>query len=275
MPAPIDGRDGLRVAKVFREHRVGLEVRACDLDSVCASLEIDLIDSALGDPGYTACLQRCSDGLGGLIALKPGQDRGRRRFSIGHELGHYCIPKHRKVEGYCADRDMRARLSDAARQEWEANDFATELLMPRKLFTQDARRLDVTIASAVTLSTSEFYDVSVTAAAWRMIQTTRESAAIVVSSGGRVEWIYRSDAFRLPITERGQAVHANTLAADTLRDGKAIPSAKEVDAASWLDYPVEVRGTLLESTHFIPSLDQTVSLLWLVDGDTELGDGRD
>lgn len=270
-----DGRDGLRVARVFREHRVGLDVRACDLEKICADLEIDLIDSALPDPGYTACLQRCSDGLGGLIALKPGQDRGRRRFSIGHELGHYCIPKHRNVEGYCADRDMRARSSDAARQEWEANDFATELLMPRKLFTDDARRLDVSIASAVTLAAPEQYDVSIMAAAWRMVQTTREAAAMVVSCGGRVDWIYRSDAFRLPVTERGQTLHPDTLAADSFRDGKGTPRAQEVDSAAWLDFAVEVCGIILESTHFIPSLSQTVSLLWLVDGDNELGDGRD
>lgn len=237
---------------------------------------IDVVDSRLLNPGYAACLQRCPDGAGGgLIALQPGQGRGRRRFSIAHELGHYHIPKHKNVDGYCVDRDMRARLTDARRREWEANDFATELLMPRKLFFDDARKLDVSIASAGTLAGPDQYDVSVMASAWRIVQTTREPAAIVVSVDGQVEWIYRSDAFRLPLTERGQRLHTDTLAAATFREQSATPHPHDVDSAVWLDRAADVHGTLFESTHFIPSLNQAVSLLWLADGDDELGDGRD
>jgi len=271
-----DGRDGLRIAKLFRKYRVGLEIRACNLETICHDDFIEIFDSRLAEPGYTALLKRCPDGLGGgLIALQPGQDRGRRRFSIAHELGHYHIPKHKNVEGYCADSDMRARFTDARRQEWEANDFATELLMPRKLFAEDARKLDVSIAAAIKLGAAELYDVSVLAAAWRIVQTTREPAAIVVTANGRVEWMYRSDAFRLPLTERGQPLHPDTMAAAAMREQNGAPDSHEVNSAAWLDYDVEVRGTLLESTHLIPSLNQTVSLLWLADGDSELGDSRD
>src|SRR5439155_7062210 len=139
---------------------------------------------------------RSDEGAGGLIALQPGQDGGRLRFSIAHEMGHYHIPRHKHVQGYCADRDMRARSTDAKREEWEANDFATELLMPRKLFAEDARKLDVSVVSALKLGATDFYHVSVMAAAWRIVQVTRDAAAMVVSSDGRVEWMFRSDAFR-------------------------------------------------------------------------------
>lgn len=270
MTAPLrrtENREGLRIARLFRQHRVGLDVRRCDLEALCDEDYLDIVESCLTEPGYTAALVRVPDGPGGGIILKCGQDRGRRRFSIAHELGHYHIPRHRTVEGYCADSDMRARSGDAKRQEWEANDFATELLMPRALFFDDARRLDVSIASAVTLGAREAYDVSITAAAWRIVQVTREPAALVMSVNGRVEWIVRSDAFRLPLTERGQRVHPDTLVAAAFRErsGSDVPS--EVDPAAWLDRAVDVRGTLLESTHFIPSLGQALSLLWLVDED--------
>lgn len=271
-----DGREGLRIARLFREYRVGLDVRRCDLEALCEEDFIECFDSALIEPGYTALVQRCPDGLGGgHIVLQPGQDGGRRRFSIAHELGHYHIPKHRGLEGYCADRDMRARFTDAKQREWEANDFATELLMPRKLFAEDARKLDISIDSAMKLGAADWYDVSVMASAWRIVQLTREPAAMVVSTDGQVEWMYRSDSFRLPLTERGQELHGDTLAAAAFRDRSATPKVQEVDSAAWLDRAVEVRGTLLESTHFIRSLSQVVSLLWLTETEDELGDGRD
>lgn len=262
-------REGLRIARMFRKYRVGLEVRRCDLQKICTEDSLEIFDSCLTDPGYTAALVRSQDGMGGGIVLKPGQDRGRRRFSIAHELGHYHIPRHQTIDGYCADRDMRARSTDAKQQEWEANDFATELLMPRNLFFEDARRLDVSVASAAKLGAPEAYDVSVMAASWRIVQVTREPAALVVSVDGRVEWVSRSDAFRLPLTDRGQRLHPDTLAAAAFREKSGSDKPREVDLAAWLDRPADARQMLLESTHFIPSLNQTVSLLWLVEGERE------
>ena len=262
-----ESRDGLRVAKLFRQARGLLDTRAGNLDEICDDSGIEIVDSDAEDPGYTACLQRCEDGTCGLIALRPGQDRGRRRFSIAHELGHFHIPRHNSFSGYCADRDMRTRQTDGNRREWEANDFATELLMPRRLFSNDLSKLDISIASARKLADPDSYDVSVTAAAWRMVQTTPEAAAIVVSSNGRVKWLYHSKAFRLPLSEREQQLDGNTLAATSFASEKSNPDPVAVDPGAWLDRHYDVNGALLESTHFIPSLGQAVSLLWLTDTD--------
>jgi hypothetical protein len=87
---------------------------------------------------------------------------------------------------------------------------------------------------------------------------------MVLSTDGRVEWVFRSDAFTLPLTERGQKLHPDTLAAAAFREHSGNDKPREVGRGAWLDEPVHVRGTMLESTHFIPSLNQTVSLLWLV-----------
>ncbi len=116
---------------------------------------------------------------GGGIFLAPGEDTGRKRSSIAHELGHFHIPSHARTGadgiGYCADRDMRTRSRDGRHQEWEANDFAAELLMPRKLFAADAERFDVSIAGVQRLAAEDMYNVSVTAAAWRLMPTRRRS----------------------------------------------------------------------------------------------------
>lgn len=271
-------REGRRIAQLFRQYRALGDVRPCNLDAILDEDEIEVITSREADPHYTACLIRAPAGCrGGGIFLAPGQDSGRKRFSIAHELGHFHIPSHARTgadgTGYCADRDMRARSRDARQQEWEANDFAAELLMPKKLFAADAARLDVSIAGVQRLAAEDMYNVSVTAAAWRLVQTTRERCAMVVSTGGIVEWMVRSEGFWLPITERRQRLHPGTLAAGTFRGEGAEPQSREVPAGAWLDTPTAVAGTLLESTHHIASLNQVVSLLWLVDSDGE-GDGE-
>jgi hypothetical protein len=151
----------------------------------------------------------------------------------------------------------------------EANDFAAELLMPARLFAADAARLDLSMASAQHLGGLEMYHVSVTAAAWRIVQTSREPCALVVSRGRTVEWIARSAHWRLPLTERNQRLHPETLAARSFQGAGAYPNPSEVQLGVWLEERTDERGILLESTHIIPRLNQVLSLLWLVDTDAE------
>lgn len=90
---------------------------------------------------------------------------------------------------------------------------------------------------------------------------------MVVSVDGELQWMYRSEAFWLPLTERGQELNGDTLAAAAFRFKRGMPKPEEVDPSAWLDRAWEVRGTLLESTHFIPALNQAVSLLWVTETD--------
>lgn len=267
-------REGRRIAQLFRQYRGLGDARPVNLDGILEEDGIELITSREADPGYAACLWPAPEGFpGGGIFLAPNQGNGRKRFSIAHELGHFHIPSHAKSRtagiSYCADRDMRARSSDAKQREWEANDFATELLMPKSLFSADVKRLDVSIGSAQRLAAPDMYDVSLTAAAWRIIQTTRERCAMVVSTGGSVEWVVRSDSFRLPITERNQQLHPDTFAAAAFRGEDAQEKPHEVPMGVWLESSSNETGSLLESTHKIPSLDQVISMLWFIEEDSD------
>lgn len=57
----------------------------------------------------------------------------RKRFSIGHELGHYTIPSHLESTYRCNLSDLNYTPNKIA--ELEANQFAAELLMPSRYFT--------------------------------------------------------------------------------------------------------------------------------------------
>lgn len=261
---------GRRTAALFRQHRLPGIGRRCDVDAVCADDDLEILESCMSDPGYTACLFCLPDVPGGGIWLAPGQDSGRRRFSIAHELGHYHLPTHRRDRppgAWCGESEMRARETDAANLEWEANDFASELLMPARQFGVDLARRDVSVATARELSSDGFYDVSVTAAALRMVQLSKDPCAVVVSDGGTVDWCVRSESLRIPGMRRGTPVNTRTVASGSLREGFGEAAPLEVDPNAWLEPRYPVRGRLLESTHVIRSTGRVMSVLWLVDSE--------
>lgn len=267
-----DHRRGRRTAVLFRKVRLPGVERRCDVDTICVEDQLEVFESRVKDPGYTACLVRDPLGTGGGILLAPGQEGGRRRFSIAHELAHYHIPTHKLHAEHglhCGEREMRADAGKSGNIESEANDFASELLMPARQFRIDVAKRDLSVATARELASDAFYDVSVTAAAWRMVQESNDRCAMVVSSNGRIDWTCRSESFRIPGLSRGTQLNSDTLASNGLLGGVSQTRPLEVDVNAWLDPQYPIRGRLLESTHVIRSLDQVVSLLWLIDAEED------
>jgi len=267
-------REGRQKAQLFRQYRLppdARDARRCDLDPILDEDGLEVCESQVADCGYAACLLRMPDGGGGIM-IAAGQDRGRRRFSLAHELGHYHIPRHKNVGValYCADADLRAREIDARRLEWEANDFATELLMPRRLFARDVAGREATFRTVTELADPGMYDVSLTAAAWRLVETSREACALVVSVDGHVEWLVRSEAWRYPLAEWRRPLPRGSAGEAVARGESPNPRAEPVDPLVWLSSSdgrwlggdsVE----MFESTHSIPRLGQVLSLLWAIE----------
>jgi Zn-dependent peptidase ImmA (M78 family) len=59
---------------------------------------------------------------------------GRRRFTLAHELGHFEL--HHKENTHLEDNALTLDYFKYGNQEFEANQFATELLMPTAKFIQ-------------------------------------------------------------------------------------------------------------------------------------------
>ena len=128
------------------------------VEQLCALLDIISITETDTD-AYEAALVMDELKASGAILLASGRPEQRRRFSIGHELGHFLIPSHRPHPDHpfsCSltdlhqldpkDRDRRRRV------EAEANRFAAHLLMPPKLIRARMRQHEVSLESIVALS---------------------------------------------------------------------------------------------------------------------------
>src|ERR1051325_10675045 len=81
----------------------------------------------VGSVGFEGALMRVPNKPIGIIAIKKDiREPGRKRFTIGHEIGHYILPGHGDTVCKSADIGSSRGGSD---QEVAANRFASELLL--------------------------------------------------------------------------------------------------------------------------------------------------
>ena len=76
-----------------------------------------------------------------LISEKGNENPHRKKFTIAHELGHILLGhKNYLKKEYCVENDIDAtglnltNLKDIKRLEWQANFFASNLLLPKENF---------------------------------------------------------------------------------------------------------------------------------------------
>src|SRR5882757_9299215 len=67
------------------------------IESLAEQLGITEIGELETD-GFEGCRYALEDKQKGFILLNKASKGGRRRFTIGHELGHLCIPAHRPIK---------------------------------------------------------------------------------------------------------------------------------------------------------------------------------
>ncbi len=180
----------------------------------------------------------------------------RKNFSIAHEIGHFCLPGHLN-EYRCSFSDLHT-YSPNKLAEKQANDFASELLMPSKFFSNDLKKYSLSLSSFGEIALK--YNASLTAAAAKYIKKSRDIAAIIWAQDGQIKWTFRSPSFRW--TLRSGAIHPNTYAIDFFEqrielDGKA----NEVSFDAWIIEKTPF-DTLVEETISMPYLNATLSLIY-------------
>ena len=115
-----------------------------------------------------------------------------RRFSAGHELGHYHLPSHLEALLGSGIHQSGPSYASADPFEQEANAFSSELLMPEPLVAPLLRRSEIGLSSIRAIA--EGCETSFTSAAIRYTQLTPDPVAIVLSYEGTVEFSYVAPA---------------------------------------------------------------------------------
>jgi Zn-dependent peptidase ImmA (M78 family) len=109
-----------------------------DVESVARALKIDINYSPL-DNDLSGILRLVdSDNVKKWeLIVNSTHHPNRQRYTIAHELGHFCL--HRYAVKEFKDR-IFFRATSSNPMEWEANDFAGQILMPEEDFKSLVRR---------------------------------------------------------------------------------------------------------------------------------------
>lgn len=178
------------------------------------------------------------------------------RFVIAHELGHFL--RHPEDDSFeaCTRGDL-SNYSLGGR-EAEANDFASELLMPESLFGPCCDRNRPTLRDVAELS--ERFTTSLTATALRFVQFTPEPCAVVHSTNGVVDWLDWSAGFR-PRIKKHTKLDQRTFAGDLFAGTPVIDRPSQVDGDAWSDSPWAVSLDLFEHSKKV-SKNSVLTFLW-------------
>ncbi len=200
-------------------------------------------------------------GKEGTITVPSNESNiGRKRFSIGHELGHFELHSHLASYIACSKEDM-TDFSGYKRREQEANLFSAELLMPTSLFRPRIilKKPNMKLVSAV----ADEFNTSITATACRYMQVTREPCALIYCVDGVVRWVSTSD-FPFFLKKKGDPLDSDSFAFDAFKGKGDNLTGSLVPGTAWMHSYSSRFDDLefLESTLFMDFYSATLTLLW-------------
>jgi hypothetical protein len=164
--------------------------------------------------GVSGMLIKAGDQFGIMYATNI-PSRGFQRFSIGHELGHYCIEGHPDALLTDGVHESRGGFVSADPFEQEADHFAAALLMPERPFRRaiESHSAGLTCIEALRKKSQ----TSLTATAIRYSALTRDGVAVLCSTGQAVDWCFMSDSLKeakgLTWVRKGMPVPTDTVTA--------------------------------------------------------------
>ena len=205
--------------------------------------------------GFDGALVRRSSGVGGRILVKRTiREQGRKRFTAAHEIGHYLLHEYSDNMS-CGAMDIANWTNFDANPEHEADEFASELLLP-------SAEMKVLIGTKwpslklVSDLAAEF-ETTLTATIRKYCEVATQSCAGVWVQDSRVRWFSCSGGFPHWI-KVGEEVDAGLLDCNT-----PIEEMTEVRASEWIPaFSEDKESTLLQGCVRMPTYKGSLILLW-------------
>lgn len=166
-----------------------------------------------------------------IATISPSGNRGRDRFSIGHELGHWSM--HRGQSFYCRAENF-GHYSKADRlKEKQADEFSSRLLIPTSLLRPKIGKLRVLSLNDLRGLASDFA-TSDTAMAFRV--TLLDNFPVILCCYSADGWEWSLPAPMVPSRWRlKQRLDADTFAYDFVRGGNAASGSGRQSAEAWFE----------------------------------------
>ncbi|MES1975591.1 MAG: ImmA/IrrE family metallo-endopeptidase [Pseudomonadota bacterium] len=233
-------------------------------------IDVEVVARSLGAKVKYRPLSSCEARIVGqngraIITVDTATKLRRRRFSIGHELGHW--HRHRGLCLKCRSADIGTPISDGRRTaptaELQADAYASDLLLPGYIFRPLAGDIDrLTLESVKSLA--DLFQTSITATAIRALGTNRFPALLVCHSQEGMRWFRRPPIVPDRWFPRSDLLPESPSFRILFNGGSESQQPKTVKASCWFDTPAADRFTVTEQTFALPN-NRIAALVVLTD----------
>ena len=190
----------------------------------------------------------------------------RKRFAGAHELGHYEMHRSLKPVFFDTEYDL-LNWYRGGDHEIEANQFASELLMPSYAFHSECKAASRKFEPKVIDHLATRFQVSKTAAILKFVQRGSHPAFAVYCKNNEMKWWKKSDDFYHFLQFKRDAPPPPTTVAAEYFTGKKTYTGDEAKQdiwkSDWFELGDNERDTpFFEYCMVIRSLNSTLSLIW-------------
>ncbi|HEY1039516.1 MAG TPA: ImmA/IrrE family metallo-endopeptidase [Bacteroidia bacterium] len=190
---------------------------------------------------------------------------GKKRFVIAHELGHYEM--HRNVHTVHNDTDATLEFFQSGNHETEANEFASELLMPESLFKKECTGKK--FSPDLLRQLSEKFQTSVTSTAYKYFEIGDHPICLFYSHNNKVRYWKRPDDYQHFIVDRTRlSPPEDSVAAEFFTKQKIYPkeqSKQQIWKSTWFElkeWENDNDFKIYEYCIITPKYNTVLSIVW-------------
>lgn len=219
---------------------------------ICGAVGIDHI-SSIPTEGVEGILVADEEKTTGIIQYKEDSPLGRKRFTIGHELGHFLL-LHHSSEQSCSSSDIKIGSNKGQTKgiEDEANRFSQLLLMPDKFVSEavNGKSPDINLLKSI----ADTFQMSFEAIANKCSSVSNVPFALVYSKDRIVRYCWRDwDNFsHKMVLKKSSPMPVSSQAVQLGQPSETISTMQEVkDISDWIlpNYKSGFPKELLEQTY--------------------------
>jgi hypothetical protein len=229
-------------------------------------IDLEAIAWTLGAAVKYRPLEKCEATIVGssrraIITVNSNAIPTRRRFSIAHEIGHWCLHRGRLL--FCGEEDIGNPAHDPLNSENQADQFASDLILPGFMFKPRIAKIRRPTLPAVREIADEF-NVSDTAALLKLVDSDQFPILAVCHNKERRRWFQRAPMIPGWWFPRDE-LDNDSFAFEMLFGGANESSyPQKVGADAWFDFRGVNRFEIQEQSFLLPN-DEVLTLLILPD----------
>lgn len=189
----------------------------------------------------------------------------KKRFVLAHEIGHFEM--HRNHSLIHNDTDATLEYFKSGNQETEANEFASELLMPESLFRKECKGKK--FSPDLIRSLAERFQTSITSVAYRYFEIGDHPICLFYSHNNKVQYWKRPDNYPHFVIDRTRlAPPDDSVAAEFFDKQKIYPkeqSKQKIWKSTWFElkhWEDDNKFKFYEYCIITPAYNTVLSVVW-------------